>query len=190
MVAHTNNGHLPYQRHHSAGLRRTSVGSTESQIERAVIELLDIDVTPGVQFLQNLRDPSVMVAGFNAYNASAKIAVKTSMSVSPSDGRARMVSARRDMRVDAVDPLPCREATMALFHSMLSSCDAGGSPRRDRHFKNLTHLADVIGSRGAAVDAASVFEREGSIPVGELARALGCHQRTLERKLREEGVTA
>lgn len=190
IVARANNGHLPYQRHHSAGLRRASAGSTEAQIERAVVEFLAIDATPCIQVLKNLHDPSVMVAGFNAYNASAKIAVRTSMSISASDGRSPLVSARRDMRVDAVDPIPCRDATMALFHSMLASCSPREPQSRVRQFKSLTHFAEMVGSSGAAVDAAQVFEREGGMPVSDLAKALGCHQRTLERRLKEEGITA
>jgi AraC-like DNA-binding protein len=42
----------------------------------------------------------------------------------------------------------------------------------------------------AGAHAAAVFEHEGAIPIPQLARHLGCSQRTLERRLREEGLTA
>ena len=35
-----------------------------------------------------------------------------------------------------------------------------------------------------------VFEAMGHVAVGEVARRLGCHQRTLERRLRQQGLTA
>ncbi|MRW93203.1 helix-turn-helix domain-containing protein [Duganella sp. FT80W] len=189
-VAHVIDGHLPYLRYNAAGRARAAEGVTEGQIERAVREFLVTDLSVGVKTTSMLSSPEVVVAAYNAYNSSAKIAVRTSVSL-PGDGHdARAVVAQRRMLVGAADPGPCREGTLAMFEGLLglvekSAC-LGAPPRR-----SLGTVAELLGVRNsAAAEASAIFEAEGSMSVGELARRLGCHQRALERKLKAEGVTA
>lgn len=190
LVTHVNDGHLPYERHHAAGRARAIEGASEGQIESAVHDFLSADATPCVRVLMRLATPSVVVDGFNAYNASAGIAVKTSVSMPSGSGRVPVIIARREMRVEAPDPAPCRVGTLTLFDGLIASAERnakrGGQSSRPR----LSSLAEILGARGAAADAALIFEAEGPMSVVELARRLGCHQRSLERKLKEEGLTA
>ena len=63
-----------------------------------------------------------------------------------------------------------------------------GAPARQ---PSLSAMADMLGARGSAAAASCLaFEAEGVMPIAELARKLGCHQRSLERKLKAEGLTA
>lgn len=190
LVAHVNDGHLPYERHHAAGRARAIEGASEGQIERAVHEFLRADATPCVRVLLSLATPSVVVDGFNAYNASAGIAVKTSVSMPGGGDRAPVMVARREMRVDAADPVPCRVGTLTLFDGLMASAQRNARRGGQSRQPSLSSLAEMLGARGSAAEAALVFEAEGTMPVAELARKLGCHQRSLERKLKEEGLTA
>nr|WP_315392227.1 helix-turn-helix transcriptional regulator [uncultured Duganella sp.] len=188
-VAHIIDGHLPYHRYNAAGHARAAEGMTEGQIERSVREFLLTDLAPGVGTISRLMTPAVVIAGFNAYNASAGIAVRTNVSM-PSEGERAPVVAQRRMLVQAADPGPCRVGTLAMFDGLLSfvgrNAKLAAPPRAD-----LGTVAELLGVRGsAAAEAAWIFEREGSMPVAELARKLGCHQRSLERKLKAEGLTA
>lgn len=188
-VAHVNDGHLPYARHHAAGRARAIEGATEGQIERAVHEFLLADLTAGARVIVGLATPAVVVEGFNAYNASAGVAVRTNVSMHGGADRAPVV-ARREMRVDAADPHACRVGTLAMFGGLIAAVGLNariGAPARQ---PSLSALADMLGARGSAADAALIFEAEGAMPIAELARKLGCHQRSLERKLKAEGLTA
>ena len=188
-VVHIIDGHLPYHRYNAAGRARASEGMTEGQIESSIREFLFTDLAPGVGTISRLTTPAAVIAGFNAYNASAGIAVRTNVSM-PSEGESAPVVAQRKMLVRAPDPGPCRAGTLAMFDGLLSfvgrNAKLAAPPRAD-----LGTVAELLGVRGsAAAEAAWIFEREGSMPVPELARKLGCHQRSLERKLRAEGLTA
>ncbi len=190
-VTHVNDGHLPYERHHAAGRARGLEGATEGQIERAVREFLLCDVTPGARVILGLSTPAVVVEGFNAYNASSGVAVRTNVSMPSSGGRIPMVVARREMRVDAADPHACRLGTLAMFDGLIVAVERNAKLGEPATRPSLSALAETLGARrSAAADAALVFETEGAMPVAELARRLGCHQRSLERKLKKEGLTA
>jgi len=82
-------------------------------------------------------------------------------------------------------PLPslCRTSIDAWLSAMLEGRVA---PQR-----SVTALATLLGLEdSAAADVARVFEREGSMPVAEVAARLGCQRRTLERQLQRMGVSA
>lgn len=190
-VAHVNDGHLPYERHHAAGRARAAEGATEGQIESAVREFLLADLTPGARVILGMSTPAVVVEGFNAYHASSGVAVRTNVSMPSGGGRVPTVVARREMRVDAADPHACRLGTLAMFDGLLAAVERNARMAAPPIRPSLSALAETFGARrSAAADAALVFETEGAMPVAELARRLGCHQRSLERRLRAEGLTA
>jgi len=193
-VTHVINGHLPYERYNVAGRSRASQGATEGQIEAAVVELLGLDLTPGVRLISSLTSQAVMVDAFNEYNESARIAVRTNMRYEQgekvADRRDQILVARRQMNLDGADPWLCRAGTLAMFGGLLDAVARNHRAGR-AEATSLASLAELLGVRGsAAAEVASIFEKEGSMPVSELARKLGCHQRSLERKLRAEGMTA
>lgn len=189
-VAHLIDGHLPYERYNTAGLARASAGTTEGQIERAVREFLLTDLSPGVRTTSMLSSPDVVVAAYNAYNASAGIAVRTSVSMPSRDDGPPMVVERRRMVAEADDPALCRTCTLAMFEGLLGCVELNAKLEKPPK-RNLGAVAELLGvQRSAAAEASAIFEIEGFMSVGELARRLGCHQRSLERKLKSEGLTA
>lgn len=190
-VAHTVDGHLPYERYNAAGRVRASEGATESQIERAVREFFASDLSPGVRLIGGLSSTSGVVEGFNEYNASAAVAVRTNVSMPANAGRLPLVVAHREMRIEAADPGLCRIGTLALFESLMSNAERNAKAGEPPKLQTLSGLARELGVAGSASgEAALVFESEGAMPVGEMARRLGCHPRTLARKLQSEGLTA
>lgn len=193
-VAHVAIGYLPYERYNAAGRSRASQGATEGQIEAAVIELLNLDLTPGVRLISSLTSQAVMIGAFNEYNESAGIALRANArceaGVGAADRGDRNLVARREMLLDGAAPWPCLAATLAMFGGMLKTVALNQRAGR-RRATTLASLAELLGvGASAAAEAAMIFERDGSMPVSELARKLGCHQRSLERKLRAEGTTA
>jgi AraC-like DNA-binding protein len=56
---------------------------------------------------------------------------------------------------------------------------------------NISDTASILGvERSAGAEVAAIFEAEGNISIKDVASQIGCHQRTLERRLREEKLTA
>jgi len=190
-VSHAIDGHLPYERYNAAGRARAAEGATEAQVERAVREFLASDLSPGVGVIGGLSSPTRIVEGFNEYNASSGVAVRTNVSMPATGGRAPLVVARREMRVEAPDPALCRIGTLALFDALISNAEGNAKRGELPKLKTMSGLARELGVAGSAsAEAALVFESEGAMRVEELARRLGCHPRSLARKLRSEGLTA
>ncbi len=188
-ISHLINGHLPYQRYHAAGCARAAQGITEGQIEHAIRDFLVTDLSAGSATMSRLRCPAVLLAGFNAYNASAGIAVRTNLTL-PANGASAPLVVRRRRDALAADPAPCRAGTLALFADMLALVECNGRGMAPP-VKSVSGVAALLGVRSsAAAEVAWIFEREGPMSIADLARALGCHQRTLERKLKAEGVAA
>ena len=89
------------------------------------------------------------------------------------------------------DPAPCKICSLALLNSTIVEINRnkiiGGAPTPI----SISNVAGLLGrERSTAGEAALVFESEGYISISHLAQSLGCHQRTLERRLRQEGLTA
>lgn len=191
-VTHAIHGHLPYHRYHAAGLARAIDGAREGTIERLIVDFLDTDLNPAVTFFTTFRHPLGVVAGFNAYNDSAQLGVRTSVHAadarSPQGGHA---GAKRSMLAKVDDPELCRVGTLVAFDSVLGKVRgeiASGAPHRA---PTLASVAAHLGvQHTAAAEVAMVFELEGHASVGEVAARLGCHRRTMERRLRELGTTA
>lgn len=191
-VRHAINGHLPYARYHAAGLARPHDGAGESALEAMVHDFIVTDLTAGVVFLKDVRSPDVLTHSFNAYNASARLGVRTIVVAAPQEGLARRpLVARRAAETTADDPPLCKSGTLMLFETLRGQVrrNALGAEGRGSG-ASIAGVARLLGVEGsAAAEVALVFEREGSMPIADVARALGCHQRTLERRLREAGLT-
>ena len=190
-VGHAIHGHLPYERYHAAGLKRATEGTSEGAIERLIVDFIDTDLNPLLSFAAAFRRPAGVVAAFNAYNESAQLGVRTNIhagSVSTPRGTARV---NRSALASGEDPSLCRVGTMAALDAILRRVGrevAGGLPHSAH---SLASVANHLGvQHTAAAEVAMVFEVEGHASIGHVASRLGCHQRTLERRLRQLGVTA
>lgn len=191
VIASTINCHLPYQRFHAAGIGRRREGMTEGVVDRMVREWLQFDANPGFQILTGLADIGNAVAASNAYLQAAPLGVRSALLLSSKGPRANGLSMQRSMQVSATDPSLCRAGVLVAFEAALEKVRSNAIAAQQPTVRQLSVFAQDLGVTSmAAAELAVVFEREGSIPIGQAARHLGCHQRTLGRRLREEGVTA
>lgn len=191
-VEHAIRGHMPYQRYHAAGLSRAAEGASEGGIERLVVDFLETDLNPLLSFAAAFRRPAGVVGAFNAYNESARLGVRTNVhggSAPPRSGGPARVTLSALARAE--DPSLCRVGTMAALEAFLQRANreaASGLPHRS---SSLARVANHLGvQHTAAAEVAMVFEVEGHASIAHVASRLGCHQRTLERRLRQLGVTA
>lgn len=188
-VSHVIQGHLPYQRYHAAGMARSPKGSAPGVIERLVNDFLATDINPSYLLLSSFRREADVFVAFNAYNQSANLGVQTSLGGRGAGNVAR--GATRASRVAASDPDSCRHGTLAIIDTMLATTRANAAAPQAAPQRSLGALALLLGIESStAAEVAFVFESEGHLPISQLAGRLGCHQRTLERRLREAGMTA
>ncbi len=207
-VSHVISGHLPYQRYHAAGRARTAEGAGAGVVERMVNDFLATDVNPGYLLLSSFQREADVLVAFNAYNQSAKLGVQTSLGASGYARRLNSGSRNSSRNVDGNgngngngadgtltsgrdDPDSCRQGTLAIVETMIATTRRNAQLPDGAERRSLTTTAAILGIEGsAAAEVALVFESEGHLPIAGVARKLGCHQRTLERRLREANITA
>lgn len=189
-VRHALNGHVPYQRHFDAGMASRQRGMGEDQIERAVQEQLALDLNPMSVAACGIVQPARAVAGFNDYNKSVALGVRTIVRPAGEVVSGRQVAATREVVAMFDDPAPCRHATHALFQWVFRQVMANNSSRMAPPLRRLSEVARLLGlENGIMCEASLALETLGHISIPDLARELGCHQRTLERRLREDDLT-
>ena len=193
-VSHAISGHLPYQRYHAAGRARMAEGAGAGVVERMVNDFLATDINPGYLLLSSFeREANVLIA-FNVYNQSTKLGVQTSLGASGYARRPSSASrngADGTLVADGDDPDSCRQGTLAIVETMMATTRRNAQLPNGAEKRSLTTIANILGvEASAAGEVALVFESEGHLPIASVARKLGCHQRTLERRLRESNITA
>ena len=190
-IAHSINGHLPYERYNAAGRSRKKANTGTGEIERMVQEWLATDLNPAVQSMRSVNKTSKALRAYNAYNASANLAVRTNAAFDPALSKTSALIAKRDVLSVQVDPETCRVGTISALNTLMDIVAFNEREKLAPKIYSLSDIAIHLGvSHSASADVALIFEQEGYVPVGEVARMIGCHQRTLERRLREEGLTA
>jgi len=187
-------GHLDYNRYVAAGEHRARQGAGAESVARDLRELFQTDLNPAVRGACGLSSPSAVAFAYNSYNQSAHIAVKTEISLKPGTGagdHGSGVSTRRTLVQSTVDLALCRTATLLVFDELQSQAVSHRSAQHRPGMKRVADVAAILGVEGSPVaQLAALFETQGFMPIGDAARALGCHQRTLERQLKREGTTA
>ena len=190
-VAHAINGHLPYARYNEAGRTRIKSRSGSGVIERLVQDWLSTDLNPVVQIFRSQTQTAKALHCYNAYNASANLAVRTTATTLVRSGGPTPIIYKRERLSAHEDPEPCRLGTFFVLSAVMDIVARVEKNQAAPKIFNLPDIAIALGvTRSASADVATVFDMEGYVPVGEAARRIGCHQRTMERRLREEGLTA
>ena len=191
-VARSINGHLPYHRYHTAGRARKQEGIGLGVIERLTRDWLATDLNPAVQLVRSLRQPSNALRAYNTYNASAQLGVRTNVAaLRPDNAGNSPIVAKRDLLATVDDPEQCRLGTIIVADSLFGMVQRNAKARLAPEPFSLLDIARYLGvESSAAAEVAWVFGSKGHIPIALVAQELGCHQRTLERRLREEGLTA
>jgi len=185
-------GHMDYNRYVAAGEQRARQGAGAESIARDLRDFFQTDLNPAVRGAHGLTSPIAVAYAYNSYNQSAQIAVKTEISLNPGASvKGSALSTRRTLVQSTVDLKLCRVATLLVFEELQGQAARNRSARHPQGMKGLRDVAGTLGLEGSAVaQLAALFETQGFMPIGEAARALGCHQRTLERLLKKEGITA
>lgn len=198
-ISHVINGHLPYQRYHAAGKASLQANTGAGVVERMVKDFLATDINPAYLLLASFDNEARVLAAFNSYNQSARLGMQTNLG---KHGYARTPGPHLpehgvdDGKTSAAllvmdDPDTCRQGTLAVVETMLSTTRQNALLPQGPQRRNLASIARLLGVESSpAAEVALVFELEGSLPVADVARKLGCHRRTLERRLREAGLTA
>jgi AraC-like DNA-binding protein len=189
-VAHSLNGHLPYTRYLSAGVQGQRRQASESTVQRWVEDWLATDVNPVIQTMGQLMLPANTAWALNAYTRSAQVGVRTTIAL-PDAATQRLQVRRELLASNTNDPALCRAGVVSTMETLLAHTLHHAQRGTRADFRPLSGLASLLGvEQLAAAQLAAVFEAQGPLPIPLAARQLGCHQRTLERRLREEGLTA
>lgn len=188
-VHHCLHGHLPYSRYLAAGAEARRQRTSESRVQRWVEDWLATDVNPVVQILGGLTVPANTAWGLNAYTRSAYVGVRTTIALP--DTATPHLQVRRELLAGQHDPTLCRAGVLSTMESLLTRTHTNALQAAPTGLRLLSDLARQLGvERLAGAQLAAVFEAQGPLPIPLAANQLGCHPRTLERRLREEGLTA
>ncbi|OYQ42394.1 hypothetical protein CHU94_02875 [Rhodoferax sp. TH121] len=188
-VSHCLDGHLPYSRYLMAGAEAKRRRTGESAVQRWVEDWLATDLNPVVQTMGQLTLPANTAWALNAYTRSAQVGVRTTIALPPAAHQQLQV--HRELLASDTDPALCRAGVVSTMETLLAQTRKNAMGMAPAGLRPLSSLARVLGvERLAAAQLAGVFEAQGPIPIPLAARQLGCHHRTLERRLREEGLTA
>ena len=186
------NGHLPYQRYYRAGLARHLDHTGEDAVERLVHEHLTLDLNPLTQSARCVTSMQAVLQGYNDYNAKANLGTRTHIASWGEDQRRHRVRVERSRLAMRSDPSACQHATYSVFNELMR--EVRQRPAVPGGLKPLRRMSDVLLTLGLecsmVAEACHAIEGLGLVSVEELARELGVHQRTLERRLHEEGLTA
>jgi len=191
-VESSTHGHLPYARYHAAGVARERAGAGEGVVERLVGDWLATDLNPVTQIIGNLTQTANARWALNAYSHSAVLCVRgNTASRRPADSDTRRFDVSRDLLATVDDPALCHLGVVSTMEALVGKVARNAVSAAAPEPIGLSSIAQYLGlDVSAATDVAVVFESEGQISIARAAQLLGCHQRTLERRLREEGVTA
>lgn len=188
-ISHSLNGHLPYSRYLSAGAEARRHHTSESKVQGWVEDWLATDINPVVQTMGQLTVPANTAWALNAYTRSAQVGVRTTIALPHATSQHLQV--HRELLASDTDPALCRAGVVSTMETLLAHTRKNAQDLAAAGFRPLSGLATLLGvERLAAAQLARVFEVQGPVPIPLAARQLGCHHRTLERRLREEGLTA
>lgn len=189
-VGHAIDGHLAYERYHTAGRERARDGIGEDGIKRLVRDFLETDINPALMLIGNLSRVETALRAYNAYNASANLAVRTNVELNEPGARGvKRLAVERNLLTGADDPGPCRMATLTIAATVVEHVQSGGAWLSRP--QSVSHLAEILGrGYGVGADVARAIEDDWLAPLSALPQKLGCHKRTLERALQEVGLTA
>jgi AraC-like DNA-binding protein len=190
-VAHVIGGHVPHARYIQAGLARKHDRTGEGVIERMIDDWMTTDLNPAMLLLSSFRHMASVAEGFNAYHRSAPIGLPMSIALPQQSAQAPWVVVKKHIVPADLDLAICREGALMVANvaaeKLRHAMQAGLAPAQ----QSLVSLAKYLGLHATAPgEVCEVFESEGYVPIARVAKQLGCHQRTLERRLRESGLSA
>lgn len=182
---------VPLERHVAAGHAAKPRCPTAGVMERHILELFAIDINPVVQLLRRMESIPMAVDAWNAYNEAASIYARWIVNTQGAN------PFRPSPKVDDPStpyPGPCWDIGLSILDAFMGTVKRA----QDEMGKlgpqpglTVSELARVVGPHDAMLYEASLFfeENPGS-NVTRLSRDLGCSRRTVERRFRDQGLTA
>lgn len=141
---------------------------------------------PAVLLARQVRSAALAKQAWNLYNTGANLAVPSSFDVEASAAPLLVFDAGREQ----APHLPVlREVARVL--AVVASNKTPARRAQAARLDSVSDLALRLGLEGSLLhDASLCFEDTPKASVSQLARALGCQRRTLERTFTAEGLTA
>lgn len=189
-VKHALNGHLPYERHAMACMRKQSQRWPQESMERHMCEALHLDINPLVQVASLINSPVRFGRAFNVYNQNPRLGGQTFIDRMADNGWE--ISRNTAPQFAHMDLTLARDCTLTCAEILMSSVKANFAQKPIHAIApNVTTLMDRLALTDSAVfDAAVIFETESEAKVSELSRHLGCSERTINRIFRACGFRA
>ena len=89
------------------------------------------------------------------------------------------------------EPKPCRHAAVYAFEYLATEARKKWVTGKAASLRRMSHVATALGLESSPLgEICRVIEALGHAPIPQVAKELGVSQRTLERRLSEDGLTA
>lgn len=189
-VRHVIDGHVAADRYQQICSKSSAIRLKESSLEHRMRELFALDLNPLISMTRQLGSEFALFNAWNTYQEHVSLAVRTTI-----HGNSReSFGVERQQISYAIDPPAARDAALCAIDILT------GVARGKRERGQLADaLAPVCLSRMAAnvglqytvvFDVAMGFEEQPELNVARLCQALVINRRTLERHLKDFGITA
>lgn len=190
-VHHILNGSQSAMRLFEAARPLASSAPSPLSIEQMLRELWAVDLNPMAQVARKVRSTYSIVRCWNAYSSSGN--VSTPLVLQGEKGA--MGRPQQEVHTPKLPILTPTMTSASIFIDVLTETinRANRKQQIDDSFitPRVSGIARVLGQQSRIVYEASLFfEANPGSNVAALSRALGCHQRTIERQFREEGISA
>lgn len=186
-------GHVPYERHVLACLHAQSKGLTEGGLLHKVRESLSWDINPLVQTASQCTNARGFVEAFNLYNLQSNLGWKTKLGFMNDQDleiqRERVVE-RSASTIERVELTIAKDCTAACAEVLLSDVrKRAEGVETDLIASSVSALINRFGLSDTPFGEATLFfEAEPDGKVTDLAKKLGCSDRTLNRFFESHGV--
>ena len=167
-------------------------GLGEGTIENLVCDWASININPFSQVARNVENPLNLAWGLNYFLGSSysPFRTRTTFEIKSRGFGDISWNAARVQDPKLVYPHICDTAALASFDTLTKRIAYRAKAKRTPKTTQISELARYLGlTHTASCHVAQVCENLGPVSVGMIVKEVGCHQRSLQRKLREEGTT-
>lgn len=190
-VRHVLEGDVPAARLLEAARRWGAASVTTGMLEPHVRELWALDLNPMALLARRVRSVALAKQAWNFYNAGANLAAPSTFVLESLTVSTPVFDTAREQ----APHLPVlREVMRVLAAVVLDTVMSNQAPTHRAQsalLDSVSSLALRLDLEGGLLHEASLcFEDAPKTSVPQLARALGCQRRTLERQFAAEGLTA
>lgn len=189
-IRHAVDGHVDHDRYRRAAIARKRGGAGPDSIDRAVADWLATDLNPATRAIGMTSSPANAAWGYNAYNLSARLGVRTSVDPASAAPGELARFARREMRAQGEDPELCAVGTISVLERLLGRVSRNAKAGGPRLSMGIVEVGSLLGVGAcASFQAAQALREIGTSDFARVASRLGASGRALRRALSDEGVS-